>query len=81
MRWIVFSPKRPNLPKDEVGIQEEEGADENLSQLKQIVREEDFGKLVSNKVLISFWEMEWKAFVIQTDKGFYTDIEWIKQNN
>jgi hypothetical protein len=78
-RWIVFSPKKPTLPTDDLGHREGEDAESYLSQFKNAVRNEDFGALVSKKTLLSSWKSGWNAAVIQTNKGFYTELEWVKQ--
>lgn len=77
--WIVFSPKKLDLPAGELGQREGDDAKDYLSQFQKTVRGEDFGKLVSDKTYLSSWESGWDAVVIQTDKGFYTDLEWVKQ--
>jgi hypothetical protein len=78
-RWIVFSPKKPNLPTDDLGHREKEDAEAYLSQFKNSARNEDFGTLTSKKTLLSSWKSGWDAAVIQTNKGFYIELEWVKQ--
>lgn len=88
-RWLIYSDKSIELPKDEIGYIEKDDAQQYLKNFQKDAREEDFGKLKSDKSLSSSWMKEdgvwrkeagkWDGTIIESDKGFYLELEWVKQ--
>lgn len=87
--WLIYSDKFIVLPKDEIGYTEKNDASEYLENFEKNAREENFGKLKSDKSTSSSWMKEdgiwrketgkWDGTIIETDKGFYLELEWVKQ--
>lgn len=80
--WIIFSEKPVTLPKGDLDYTKDDDAETYLESFKQSAPRENFGKLKSNESLSSSWEKPesaWDATIIQTDKGFYIELEWVKQ--
>lgn len=87
--WLIYSDKSIELPKDEVGYIEKGDAQEYLENFKKNAPEENFGNLKSGKSISSSWMKEdgvwrkedgaWSGTIIETDKGFYLKMEWVKQ--
>jgi hypothetical protein len=87
--WLIYSDSPLTLPKGELGYKEKDDAKEYLSNFQKNAREENFGTLKSTKSLSSSWLKDdgvwrkepgrWDGTIIETEKGFYLNLEWVKQ--
>ena len=79
-RWIILSAERPRLAGTII-----EGDDNTtfVETLKEAMPNESIGKPVSSKYQFSDWKNEqggWQAAAVETDKGFYLNLENIVLN-
>ncbi len=74
-RWIVASAERPKLLGE---IIDSDNSKTFFDTLKEAMPNEDFGKSLGDKYQFSDWRNEqggWQAATIETDKGFYLNLE------
>jgi len=82
--WLISSKDAVNLPKGEFGLKEDSDAAEYLSRYKKNHPRQEFGKLVSEKSVSSSWDRKdsaWSGTIIQTEKGYFLELQWVKQVN
>ncbi len=82
--WLVSSKDVMDLPKGEFGIKEDGDAKTYLSRFKRNSPSQEFGKLTSEKSISSSWDKKdsaWNGTIIQTEKGYFLELQWVKQVN
>jgi len=80
--WLIFMKSRSEFPKGKLEPQTANDAQEYFGRFQRLASE-DIGALRSEQTTTAFWERpdgRYDAAVIETDKGFIMELQWVKQN-
>lgn len=78
-KWLVLSSERPIL----LGTTAEDDNKSFIKSLKEALPNENVGRPLNDKYQFSVWHNahgQWQAALIETDQGFYLDLENIILN-